>query len=163
MLAMALCTSLVLSRAPVPHHTPTTLISRIPPIHMAATMTLTVTLVGCTNGVGVGLDPSNLVDMLREGSPAAASELQRGDKVLQWNGIAMVDPDSGQQRKLKDVVVPSDVHTLVVERAQSAAKSTAAPPQASKAAQTSEWKSTTDYKSHSWQATDSWTSDPKWG
>ena len=162
MLAMALCTSLVLSRAPVPHHTPTTL-CRIPPIHMAATMTLTVTLVGCTNGVGVGLDPSNLVDMLREGSPAAASELQRGDKVLQWNGIAMVDPDSGQQRKLKDVVVPSDVHTLVVERAQSAAKSTAAPPQASKAAQTSEWKSTTDYKSHSWQATDSWTSDPKWG
>jgi hypothetical protein len=80
--------------------------------------------------------------------------------VLQWNGIAMVDPDSGQPRKLKDVVVPSDVHTLVVERAQSAPKSTAAPPQA---ARTSEWKSTTDYKSHSWQSTESWSSDSKWG
>jgi hypothetical protein len=159
---MALCTSLVLSHAPQfsPGQKLSTLTRRIPPIHMAATMTLTVTLVGCANGVGVGLDPSNVVDMLREGSPAER-ELQRGDKVLQWNGIAMVDPDSGQPRKLKDVVVPSDVHTLVVERiAQSAPKSTAAPPQA---ARTSEWKSTTDYKSHSWQSTESWSSDSKWG
>ena len=89
----------------------------------APVMTLTIALVGCINGVGVGLDASNLVNMLAEGSPAAASELRMGDKVILWNGVAMVDPVCGRQRKLKEVVVRSDTHTLVVERAGAAARS----------------------------------------
>jgi hypothetical protein len=89
----------------------------------APVMTLTIALVGCINGVGVGLDASNLVNMLAEGSPAAASELRMGDKVILWNGVAMVDPVCGRQRKLKEVVVRSDTHTLVVERAGAAAQS----------------------------------------
>jgi len=89
----------------------------------APVMTLTIALVGCINGVGVGLDASNLVNMLAEGSPAAASELRMGDKVILWNGVAMIDPVCGRQRKLKEVVVRSDTHTLVVERAGAAAQS----------------------------------------
>ena len=92
----------------------------------APVMTLTIALVGCINGVGVGLDASNLVNMLAEGSPAAASELRMGDKVILWNGVAMVDPVCGRQRKLKEVVVRSDTHTLVVERAGAAARSDSA-------------------------------------
>ena len=92
----------------------------------APAMTFTITLFGCINGVGVGLDASNLVNMLAKGSPAAASELRMGDKVVLWNGVAMVDPVCGRQRKLKEVVVRSDVHTLVVERAGAAARSDAA-------------------------------------
>ena len=75
---------------------------------------LTVTLVGCSSGVGVGLDDKNCVDMLRPDSPAE-SELKLGDRVLLWNGIEMID-FTGERRLLKDVVVSADAHTLVIER-----------------------------------------------
>ena len=82
---------------------------------------VTVTLTGCGSGIGIGLDSSNCVDLLKPGSPAANSELQIGDHVVQWNGNSLFDelPDgSREQRKLKDVVVPAESHTLVVERAR---------------------------------------------
>ena len=78
---------------------------------------LTVTLAGCVNGVGVGLDENNCVDMLTPGKPAEAV-LKMGDRVLLWNGIEMVD-SFGARRLLKDVVVRAEAHTLVIERKQS--------------------------------------------
>ena len=78
---------------------------------------LTVTLAGCVNGVGVGLDENNCVDMLTPGKPAEAV-MKMGDRVLLWNGIEMVD-SSGARRLLKDVVVRAEAHTLVIERKQS--------------------------------------------
>ena len=122
---------------------------------------LTVTLVGCSSGVGVGLDDKNCVDMLRPDSPAE-SELKLGDKVLLWNGIEMVD-FTGERRLLKDVVVPADAHTLVIERQQSAA---AAGAQAQRAAESA--ATAADPKESSWQTSvplttsDSWKSDDAW-
>ena len=128
---------------------------------MAAMEKLTITLVGCSSGVGVGLDASNVVDMLKPDSPAAA-ELKLGDKVLLWNGIEMVD-FTGERRLLKDVVVPADAHTLVIERQQSAA---AAGAQAQRAAKSA--AAAADPKESSWQTSvplttsDSWKSDDAW-
>ena len=79
----------------------------------AETEALTLTLTGCGSGVGVGLDGDNRVDMLKPGMPAAKA-LQMGDRVVSWNGIAMMD--NGKQRLLKDVVTPGESHELVVER-----------------------------------------------
>ena len=76
--------------------------------------TVSVTLTGCSDGVGVGLDTQNRVDMLTPGKPGAAS-LQMGDKIITWNGIQLID-ETGQRRLLKDVVTPADSHELVVER-----------------------------------------------
>jgi len=84
---------------------------------MSGKETLTVTLTGCSAGIGLGLDTDNRVDLLRPGLPAA-KVLQLGDKVVQWNGNDMVD-SAGQRRLLKEVVVPADTHELVVERAAS--------------------------------------------
>ena len=81
--------------------------------------TLTITLTGCSDGIGVGLDDNNCVDLLRPGLPAA-NALQLGDKVIQWNGNKMVD-EAGERRMLKDVVVPADSHELLVERQPSLA------------------------------------------
>ena len=55
------------------------------------------------DGVGVGLDVDNCVDMLTPGKPAAAV-LQLGDKITEWNGVAMFDPATGERRLLKEVV-----------------------------------------------------------
>lgn len=81
--------------------------------------TLAITLTGCSDGIGLGLDTDNRVDLLRPGLPAA-KVLQLGDKVVQWNGNEMVD-SAGERRMLKDVVVPADSHELVVKRAPSPA------------------------------------------
>ena len=80
----------------------------------------TVTLTGCMDGVGVGLDVDNCVDMLTPGKPAAAV-LQLGDKITEWNGVAMFDAATGERRLLKEVVTAAESHTLVIERAQTAA------------------------------------------
>ena len=82
------------------------------------TETVTVTLgPGCSaKGVGVGLDPTNVVDMLVPGKTAAEA-LRLGDRVLLWNGNALVDPSTGEQRKLGSVVDGRlDTHAVVVER-----------------------------------------------
>tara|TARA_B110001452_G_scaffold248925_1_gene236054 strand:+ start:108 stop:896 length:789 start_codon:yes stop_codon:yes gene_type:complete len=79
----------------------------------AETEALTLTLTGCGSGIGVGLDGDNCVDMLKPGMPAA-KVLQMGDRVVSWNGIAMME--DGNQRMLKDVVTPAESHELVVER-----------------------------------------------
>lgn len=81
--------------------------------------TLTITLTGCSDGIGVGLNDDNCVDLLRPGLPAAKA-LQLGDKIMQWNGNKMVDED-GERRMLKDVVVSADSHELLVERPPSLA------------------------------------------
>ena len=95
---------------------------------MVAAETLTVELTGCSGGVGVGLDATNCVDLLRPGSPAEASSLRIGDRVISWNGQPMVDPATGKQRLLKDVVVAADTHTLTVKRAIEPAKDTEGQP-----------------------------------
>ena len=125
---------------------------------------LTVTLVGCSNGVGVGLDETNRIDMLKPDSPAEA-ELMMGDRVLQWNGIEMTD-FTGERRLLKDVVVPADSHTLVVERrldklAAAAAAAVAASDSgttAAAAAKEGDWKTqeTWTNKEAKWKAQESW-------
>ena len=79
----------------------------------AETEALKLTLTGCDGGIGVGLDTKNSVDLLKPGMPAA-KVLQIGDRVISWNGIAMME--DGNQRLLKDVVTPADSHELVVER-----------------------------------------------
>ena len=75
----------------------------------------TVTLTGCTDGVGVGLDAANRVDMLVPDKPAVGV-LQMGDRIVAWNGIEMFD--GANRRLLKDVVVPAETHELVIERAR---------------------------------------------
>tara|TARA_B110001452_G_scaffold87996_1_gene71979 strand:- start:12 stop:626 length:615 start_codon:yes stop_codon:yes gene_type:complete len=79
----------------------------------AETEALTLTLTGCGSGCGVGLDGDNCVDMLKPGMPAA-EVLQMGDRVVSWNGVAMME--DGSQRLLKDVVTPAESHEIVVER-----------------------------------------------
>jgi len=51
--------------------------------------------------------------MLKPGMPAA-KVLQMGDRVVSWNGVAMME--DGSQRLLKDVVTPAESHEIVVER-----------------------------------------------
>ena len=87
----------------------------------------TVTLTGCMDGVGIGLDGDNCVDMLTPGKPAAAV-LQMGDRVTAWDGIELFDAAAGERRLLKEVVTAADSHTLVIERAQAAAPPLATPP-----------------------------------
>jgi hypothetical protein len=80
--------------------------------------TVTVTLgPGCTKkGVGVGLNPQNVIDMLVPGK-SAADKLQYGDRVILWNNNALNDPNTGVQKKLGSIVSTSlDTHTVVVER-----------------------------------------------
>jgi hypothetical protein len=72
---------------------------------------------GCTTkGVGVGLNPQNVIDMIVPGK-AAADMLQYGDRVILWNDHALTNPSTGVQEKLGSVVDSSlDTHTVVVER-----------------------------------------------
>ena len=122
----------------------------------AASEMLTITLVDCESGVGIGLDPTNCVDMLRDGSPAANSDLCMGDRVLQWNGIAMIDADSGAQRKLKDVVTPSDMHTLIIERPRTAKPK---PEPKKEAMAEAVWAPQTEWKDSAWEAEATWEGD----
>jgi len=81
----------------------------------SSTKTITVRLTGCSNGVGMSLDESNIVDMLRPRMPAI-EQIKLGDKVISWNTRELVDA-AGAQIKLKDVVnTKLDSHTLVIER-----------------------------------------------
>ena len=114
---------------------------------------LTVKLVGCSSGVGVGLDGNNCVDMVRPDSPAESSELELGDRVLLWNGIEMVD-FTGERRLLKDVVVPADSHTLVIERQLAAA---AKPAQGAV-----RQESTAEKDGGSWKTQETWKSNDAW-
>ena len=107
--------------------------------------TVSVTLTGCTDGVGVGLNEDNVVDMLTPGKPAAAV-LQLGDKVVSWNGQLMFDEAAGERRMLKDVVVAAESHELVIERKRALmTEVTAAPPAretpAAAATPSSKWSS----------------------
>ena len=79
--------------------------------------TQTVMLTGCMDGIGVGLDTDNCVDMLTPGKPAAAV-LQLGDKVTAWNGITIFDVAAGERHLLiKEVGATADSHTLVIRHA----------------------------------------------
>ena len=80
---------------------------------------ITVTLTGCGSGVGVGLDSANVVDMLVPGMPAS-KQLQLGDRVIAFDGQAMVEQRAGRtvQRKLKEVVKSAETHTVKVQRAR---------------------------------------------
>ena len=73
---------------------------------------LTVRLLGCSLGVGVRLAEDGRVDMLREGSPAAAAGgLRIGDRVLKWNGVDVLTAD-GKARKLGEVVETQETHKV---------------------------------------------------
>ena len=66
--------------------------------------TMRFRLTGClAGGIGVGLDPANVVDFLRPGAPAA-QYLRIGDVVVNIDEVSLLDPVTGQQRKLKDAV-----------------------------------------------------------
>ena len=132
-------------------------------LRMQSPTTLTITLVGCANGVGVGLNADNEVDMLADGSPAAA-DLFIGDKILQWGDVAMIDPESGQQRLLKDVVSPADTHTLIIERTQpsSAPSPPKAPSDATKSSPAA-WTAQETWSDDAWVGTEAWDSGSKWG
>ena len=106
-----------------------------------------------SNGIGVGLDTSNRVDMLREGGAAALSDLQMGDKILSWNGMSLLD-EVGQQVKLADVVDTTlDRHTVILERAPKMKKS-----------KTDGSSSTPSGKSQAWEMQSEWASEgsSKW-
>jgi hypothetical protein len=79
--------------------------------------TVTITIKGCTTkGVGLGLDPQNVVDMLVPGQ-AAADVLRIGDRVILWNSDILWNPSTGAQKKLISVVDASlDTHAVIVER-----------------------------------------------
>ena len=79
--------------------------------------TMRFRLTGClAGGIGVGLDPANVVDFLRPGAPAA-QYLRIGDVVVNIDEVSLLDPVTGQQRKLKDAVDTSlDEHTVVITR-----------------------------------------------
>ena len=79
--------------------------------------TMRFAMTGClAGGIGVGLDPANVVDFLRPGAPAA-QYLRIGDVVVNIDEVSLLDPVTGQQRKLKDAVNTSlDEHTVVITR-----------------------------------------------
>ena len=107
--------------------------------------TLTLTIRDCAGGIGLGLDGENVVDLLKPGMPAS-KVFELGDKVTHWNGIVMVEMVDGkpQQRKLKDVVQPADVHTVIVQRTRKQWETTA-------------WESGSSFAPTDWQ-TSSWES-----
>ena len=79
---------------------------------------IALTLTGCSNGIGVGLDENNKVDMIKDGTPAAKF-FKKGDKVMTWNGAEMTQVVGGriERRPLKDVVEAGlDKHTVTVKR-----------------------------------------------
>ena len=89
--------------------------------HLCMQMTETVTkqLVNCIeDGVGIGLDKTNRIDMLRPGGGADLAGLQMGDLIVRWNGTPLVDA-AGAQVKLGEVVKPAETHTVILERAVS--------------------------------------------
>ena len=122
---------------------PLPLPTRFRPPRMQSTTRLTVTLRNCEGGVGVGLDKSNVVDMLVPGSPASM-QLSIGDKVILWNGNLLLD-SSGAQIKLVDAVVPGLEHTLVIER-PSVTELTASSPPAKPSETQAEWEEQTEWK-----------------
>ena len=104
--------------------------------------------------------------------PAAGGLLRIGDRVISWNGQPMVDPATGAQRLLKDVVVAAETHTLTIERALDPLAMAAAtaiessrPPKTPPAKSGSgEWKQEDSWGSDEWKGTDSsWSSDDSWG
>lgn len=112
------------------------------------TETLTLTLKGCLdNGVGLGLDEKNRIDLLKPDS-AASKVCAMGDEVLTWNGEALLEVVAGrmEQKKLKDVVQRQDSHTIVVRRVRKA------------------WSSNYDSTSSSWSSDwSSSTGQSSWG
>ena len=78
-------------------------------------MAVTVTLKGCTNGLGLGLNAKNVITQLDMGSPAATSgALQRGDRVIAVDGVKLrVRLFKGTQ-KLREVLRAADTHVLEI-------------------------------------------------
>ena len=80
---------------------------------------MTVTLTGCSNGIGVGLDPQNRVDLLRPGTPAE-KQLKIGDMVTHWNGMELFRMENGRKVQVKLIEVApdplQDSYTLSIER-----------------------------------------------
>ena len=81
--------------------------------------TLTITIAGCKNGIGVGLDPMNVVDLLRPGMPAE-KQLKIGDVVTHWDGAPLFKVEGGRQIQVKLIEVAPDPlvdsYILTVER-----------------------------------------------
>ena len=80
---------------------------------------MTVTITGCSNGIGVGLDPQNRVDLLRPGMPAE-KHLKIGDVITHWNGIELFRMQDGRKVQVKLIEVApdplQDSYTLSIER-----------------------------------------------
>jgi S1-C subfamily serine protease len=114
---------------------------QLPPPH--ARVPRLATCQGCSQGVGVGLDPNNVVDQVWEGSPADTGGILLKDRVVLWNGAKLVDAE-GKQIKLKDIVTPGDTHVLVVERVKN-----------------TEWKAQTSWapKGNTWNGASKWNDD----
>jgi hypothetical protein len=108
--------------SPLGAQQPLWLPSRARSVHMQAqpaTNSMTVTLTGCSNGIGVGLDPQNRVDLLRPGTPAE-KQLKIGDIVTHWNGMELFRMENGRKVQVKLIEVApdplQDSYTLSIER-----------------------------------------------
>ena len=86
-------------------------------IDVQTTERLTLSLRDCrAKGIGIGLDPQNVIDMLVPGKSASVS-LQMGDEIISWNEIPLLDPATGEQIKIAAVVDGTlDEHAVVVNR-----------------------------------------------
>lgn len=81
------------------------------PRHSVAATTVTVKLDGCGPlGIGLGLDASNTITMVKPGTPAEAACLALGDRILSVDGTAL------NGRAMADVMQAADSHVLQLER-----------------------------------------------
>ena len=87
--------------------------------HEAPPNSRTITLAGCSNGIGLGLDPQNRVDLLKPGMPAE-KQLKIGDIVTHWNGMELFRTEGGRKVQVKLIEVApdplQDSYTLSIER-----------------------------------------------
>ena len=78
-------------------------------------MTVTVTLKGCANGLGLGLSSKNVITQLDAGSPAANSgALELGDRIVAADGIKLKVRLFKGNTKLREVLRTADTHVLEV-------------------------------------------------
>jgi len=78
---------------------------------------LTIKIKGCETGLGLGLDPSNIVTLLEPDRPASdKSKFQSKAQLRLCDVVLNIDGKALNGRQLKDVIKLKNVHTFEVER-----------------------------------------------